>query len=50
LYDLNLYGQVFTKIRSNSVNIYQNPELKKKSDIVDISLLPLVYSFHTEFY
>ena len=46
LYDLNLYGQVFTKIRTNSVNTYQNPELKKKSDIVDISLLPLVHSFH----
>ena len=46
LYDLYLYGQVFTKMRSNSVNTYQNPEFKKRFDVVDNSLLPLVYSFH----
>jgi hypothetical protein len=46
LYDLYLYGQVFTKMRSNFVNTYQNPEFKKRFDVVDNSLLPLVYSFH----
>jgi hypothetical protein len=46
LYDLNLYGQVFTKIRINSVDTYQNPEFRKRSDIVDMPPLPLVYAFH----